>query len=45
MKQRYFGGGKTDFGGRKQLDESKDGHTDDVTALCLSSDRKVVASG
>ena len=39
MKQSYFGGGKTDFGGRKQLDEAKDGHTDDVTALCLSSNR------
>lgn len=45
MKQNYFGGGKTDFGGRKQDDESKDGHSDDVTALCLSFDRKMVASG
>ena len=45
MKQAYFGGGKTDMGGRKQLDEGKEGHTDDVTALCVSSDRKMVASG
>lgn len=45
MKQKYFGGGKTDFNGRKQNDESGEGHTDDVTALCLSTDRKMVASG
>ena len=44
-KQKYFGGGLTDFGGRKQDDESKDGHSDDVTALCLSHSRKWVASG
>ena len=43
--QKYFGGGKTDFGGRKQDDESKDGHSDDVTALCISKSRKMVASG
>jgi len=41
----YFGGGKTDFDGRKQNDESKDGHNDDVTALCVSFSRKIVASG
>lgn len=45
MKQLYFGGGKTDFGGRKQDDESKDGHSDDVTALAMSFSRKMVASG
>lgn len=45
MKQLYFGGGKTDFGGRKQDDESKDGHSDDITALCMSFSRKMVASG
>lgn len=45
MKQSYFGGGKTDFGGRKQDDESKDGHSDDVTALCMSFSRKMIASG
>jgi len=45
MKQTYYGGGKTDFAGRKQLDEGKEGHTDDVTALCVSPDRKFVASG
>jgi hypothetical protein len=41
----YFGGGKTSFSGRKQDDESKDGHSDDVTALCVSFSRKMVASG
>ena len=45
MKQTYFGGGKTEFGGRKQNDETKDGHSDDVTALCISKSRKMVASG
>jgi WD40 repeat protein len=45
MTQLYFGGGKTDFSGRKQDDESKDGHSDDVTALCVSFSRKMVASG
>jgi hypothetical protein len=43
--QLHFGGGKTDFGGRKQKDESKDSHTDDVTALALSASRKIVVSG
>jgi len=45
MKQVYFGGGRTSFGGRKQKDESKDGHNDDITALCVSFSRKMVASG
>ena len=45
MKQSYFGGGKTDFGGRKQGNKSEEGHTDDVTALCVSFSRKMVASG
>lgn len=45
MKQTYFGGGKTTFSGRKQDDESKDGHSDDVTALCVSFSRNMVASG
>jgi len=35
----------TEMGGRKQDDESGDGHSDDVTALCLSFDREMVASG
>lgn len=43
--QLYFGGGKTDFGGRKQKDESLSGHSDDVTALALSKSRKLVVSG
>ena len=46
---KKMGGGKTDFSGRKQDDESKDGHSDDVTyyvtALCVSFSRKMVASG
>lgn len=45
MKQVYFGGGKTTFSGRKQDDETGDGHSDDVTALCLSFNRELVASG
>ena len=45
MKQKYFGGGKTDFGGRKQGNKSTEGHSDDVTALCVSFSRKMVASG
>ena len=45
MKQTYFGGGETKFSGRKQDDESKDGHSDDVTACCVSFSRKMVASG
>ena len=45
MEQKYFGGGETDFSGRKQDDESKDGHSDDVTALCMSFDRTKIASG
>ena len=45
MKQLYFGGGKTDFSGRKQDDETGEGHSDDVTALCVSQNRELVASG
>jgi len=45
MTQAYFGGGKTGKGGRKQVDTSTKGHSDDVTALCLSHDRTLVASG
>merc|ERR1712195_91218 len=45
MKQTYFGGGKTSFSGRKQDDETGVGHSDDVTALCVSFSRKMVASG
>lgn len=45
MTQIYFGGGKTKKGGRKQNDDSKDSHTDDVTALALSDSKKVVATG
>jgi hypothetical protein len=45
MTQLYFGGGETDFAVRKQEDESKDGHSDDITALCMSFSRKIVASG
>ena len=45
MQQKYFGGGATKEGGRKQDDESSNGHSDDVTALCMSFSRKLVASG
>ena len=45
MKQTYFGGGKTRFSGRKQDDETGEGHSDDVTALSVSFSRKLVASG
>lgn len=45
VEQKYFGGGKTDFGGRKQDDESKEIHTDDITAISISFDRKSVVSG
>lgn len=47
MSQQYFGGGKTSKGGRKQKDESNDkgGHSDDVTALNMSLDRSMVATG
>lgn len=45
QKQTYFGGGKTDFEGRRQNNNEKTGHNDDVTALCVSFDRKIVASG
>jgi hypothetical protein len=45
MTQVYFGGGKTESGGRKQNDNSKNSHSDDITALCMSFSRKLVASG
>ena len=45
MTQQYFGGGKTTKGGRKQNDNSGNAHSDDVTALSLSMDRTLVASG
>lgn len=45
MTQGYFGGGKTAKGGRKQVDTSTKGHSDDVTAMALSFDRTLVASG
>lgn len=45
MSQIWFGGGETDFGGRKQDDEGKDIHTDDITACALSFDRNTVATG
>ena len=45
MQQKYFGGGKTKFGGRKQKNPGADGHTDDITAMCISFSRKIVASG
>lgn len=45
MTQKFFGGGKTKKAGRKQNDDSKNSHTDDVTSLALSDSRKLVATG
>jgi len=45
MKQIWYGGGYTEFGGRKQDDESREIHTDDITACALSFDRNLVATG
>jgi WD40 repeat protein len=45
QQQKYFGGGRTEMGGRKQTDNTITGHTDDVTALAISKDRKLVATG
>jgi WD40 repeat protein len=33
------------MGGRKQKDDSFEGHTDDVTALAISKDRTLIATG
>ena len=45
-KQLHFGGGKTDMSAkRKQLDDSGSWHTDDITAMTMSADRRLVASG
>ena len=45
-KQTFFGGGKTKSGGgRKQNDESKNSHTDDITSQAVSASRKLVATG
>lgn len=43
--QQYFGGGITEFKGRKQKDTTKDIHTDDITALAVSPSRHLVVSG
>mmetsp|Transcript_585 Transcript_585/g.627 ORF Transcript_585/g.627 Transcript_585/m.627 type:complete len:142 (+) Transcript_585:198-623(+) len=43
--QIYFGGGETSLMKRKQGDESLASHTDDITALCMSMDRSMVATG
>jgi microtubule-associated protein-like 6 len=43
--QKYFGGGLTQTGGRKQKDTSKGCHTDDIMSLTISDSRKLVASG
>ena len=45
MTQAYFGGGKAGKAVRKQVDTSTKGHSDDVTALAMSFDRTLVASG
>jgi len=43
LKQKYFGGGATSYGSGKTKKEKA--HTDDVTALCVNSDRTKVATG
>jgi len=43
--QTYFGGGETQEMTRKQHDSSLGGHTDDITALAISNDRQLVATG
>lgn len=43
--QKIFGGGETDLMIRKQNDNSIEGHTDDITALAMSNDRTLVATG
>ena len=46
-KQKYFGGGATGYGSAKTSKDKKEekAHTDDVTALCVNSDRTKVATG
>jgi hypothetical protein len=36
LRQQYFGGGATGFGGRKQKDTTSNTHNDDITALAIS---------
>lgn len=42
-KQKYFGGGPTEYGSKKGKTEKV--HTDDVTALCMNAKRTKVATG
>ena len=43
VKQTYFGGGKTDYGSKKQRKEKV--HTDDITSLCINKSLTKVATG
>jgi hypothetical protein len=42
--QRFFGGGQTDLKSKK-LANDNDHHTDDVSALSISSDRNYAVTG
>lgn len=44
-KQLFFGGGETGNMERKQTDISIEAHCDDITALAMSKDRTLVATG
>ena len=42
--QRFFGGGQTDLQSKKVSNDNEH-HTDDVTALSISSDRALAVTG
>lgn len=42
--QKYFGGGQVDLRA-KNVSNDNDSHTDDITALTISSDRNFAATG
>lgn len=42
--QKFFGGGQVDLKA-KNVSNDNDHHTDDITALTISSDRRFAASG
>ncbi len=42
--QKYFGGGQVDLKA-KNVSNDNDSHTDDITALSISSDRRYAVTG